>query len=152
MMLESADKKLKKREYMRNIMRFYREEKRDELDALKAQVAALQSEYKSRLRASKRDLLLPWRQVAIALRDDLRDIQNERASLRAKAAALASLIRTSKGWVSTNLVRRRFCHTSMHAITPTWRNVTLERDEQARELGKAWITKQMYHNTDRMFG
>ncbi|RHY23155.1 hypothetical protein DYB25_008829 [Aphanomyces astaci] len=145
MMLESADKKLKKREYMRNIMRFYREEKRDELDALKAQVAALQSEYKSRLRASKRDLLLPWRQVAIALRDDLRDIQNERASLRAKAAALASLIRTSKGWVSTNL-------TSMHAITPTWRNVTLERDEQARELGKAWITKQMYHNTDRMFG
>ncbi|ETV91228.1 hypothetical protein H310_14093 [Aphanomyces invadans] len=151
-LLENAHKKLKKREYMRNIMRFYREEVRDEMASLKAQVAVLQQEYTIRTRASrsgalpsKRHLLLPWKDVSLALRDDLNACENERDVLRERVVALAHLLRTTTRWVSINL-------TSMHANTPTWRNVTLDGTPASRDLGKAWITQQMYHNTDRMFG
>ncbi|CAK4123531.1 unnamed protein product [Aphanomyces euteiches] len=41
-LLEKADLKLKKREYMRNMMAFYRQERREETETLKTEVAALQ--------------------------------------------------------------------------------------------------------------
>ncbi|KAF0694919.1 Aste57867_14225 [Aphanomyces stellatus] len=152
-LLEKADEKLRKREYMRNIMRFYREEKREELSVLKAQVVDLRRELKQRVRAmkaalppSKRSLLLPWKDVAGALEKEREDVESERVALQRRTADLKALVRDMRTWTSVNLTRN-----AMPTITTTWQNVSLPANPASRQLGKAWITQQMHHNATRAF-
>ncbi|CAK4751051.1 unnamed protein product [Aphanomyces euteiches] len=144
-LLEKADLKFKKREYMRNMMAFYRQERREETETLKTEVAALQ---KQLARHSKRSLLLPWKEVAVALKEERDDAEATNETLRRNARELKSLVSTMKQWVNVNVTRS--CLQS--GMTTTWRHVSLCAEPQARSLGKEWITQQMFHNPSRMFG
>ncbi|KAF0694920.1 Aste57867_14226 [Aphanomyces stellatus] len=153
-MEKDESNRLKKRDYMRNLMRQYRSEEKKEVGVLKMQITELQAELARRKHViaatlpppSQRALLIPWKDVATALRDERQDVEFEHRSLKVRAKELKTLVHLMKQWVSANVTR-----SALDGVPTSWQNVSLQTNPHSRILGKEWITKHMYHNTDRMF-
>ncbi|KAF0698447.1 Aste57867_10932 [Aphanomyces stellatus] len=130
----------------------YRQMKKEELLTLDATIEHLavlkkQLREKSQRRGPK-DLLLPWREVARALKDLRRLGDCEHEELQRKLAASQSLMHEMYQWVAAQYA---VIQDAPDARRPTWRSTSLPRGEASRRLGKEWILNQLYHNTDALF-
>ncbi|KAF0700840.1 Aste57867_8639 [Aphanomyces stellatus] len=153
----SSEKELQRRVYFRNKRRMYRKEEAAARMCLVEQVVTLtahlsQLECADRRKhtapsSAKNDSMLAWVHVARALLDDGRLRHAQHKALKAQVKAQRMLVREMKAWVISNGV----LHSELGSRVPTWRDWTLPADAAARKLGKEWIIKQMYHNTDRIF-
>ncbi|KAH9080696.1 hypothetical protein Ae201684P_012837 [Aphanomyces euteiches] len=131
------DKKARRRAYMRNMMKLYREEFKMEMaylldrqEQLETQVRQLMLARQQRLPDNDVRCALPWREVSIS------STSSERVSSRHSRLG-------TMGGLSLE-------HQS-NTTTTTWRNTTLFVNAKTRQLGKRWITEQMYHNAYRAF-
>ncbi|KAG9415077.1 hypothetical protein AC1031_008505 [Aphanomyces cochlioides] len=122
----------------------YRRTKKRERAELRATVAQLDDELKALTSNKSRDLLLSWKEVALAVQESNENAQSERQALKAQVARLRKVVQAMKGWVTAAVVDTM----SLDAMIPTWRNVTLLADPVSRILGKKWITERMFHHTD----
>ncbi|KAF0718083.1 Aste57867_1908 [Aphanomyces stellatus] len=146
----------KRREYFKYIKRIHRQEELQERLLLRQQVLDLEQTLapliaqrpswilSSRARES---LLLPWKDIAIAMKTERELAISQRKALSAKVKAHKALMLSMKEWVA--------CNSALHGVldghVATWRNHSLPATPSARRLGMVWITEQMRHNTDRMF-
>ncbi|KAF0719239.1 hypothetical protein As57867_001161, partial [Aphanomyces stellatus] len=89
---------------------------------------------------------LSWKDIALGLQDDANLSKSQSKALRRQVRDQAGLLRDMQRWVEFTIMTQ-----APNARTSTWRDVTLLANPASRQLGKEWITKQMYHNTDRMF-
>ncbi|KDO18709.1 hypothetical protein SPRG_15990 [Saprolegnia parasitica CBS 223.65] len=117
--------------------------KRQARVAYLAERAALQDAYvalTSRFYAL-RGTMLPWEEVAAALRDAREAADNDNRDLQHRVR-LARLITTRlQHWMST-----MSAPTTTSLSTNGWTNVTLLQDIEMRQLGLEWIQKQLYHS------
>ncbi|KAF0719248.1 Aste57867_1171 [Aphanomyces stellatus] len=156
------DVKLKKRAYIRHMMRMYRHEAKEELAELTAVVPVLESQLE-RLHSRKRrrrlipspplddevdsNTILSWKDMALALRDDNHTMAADARFLHTRIDNLKSIFHRMQIWVAVQESIPR----APPAAASTWRNVTLFGDPSTRFFGKTWIVEQLYHNSDRMF-
>ncbi|CAK4085440.1 unnamed protein product [Aphanomyces euteiches] len=147
--LKKEDEKLKKREYIRNMMRIYRKQDKDGLLYLRNRVKELERQLEQLTVKSKpRDeSALPWKDVAHALNDERIQSECQRERLLKEVAKANTLLYDMKRWVAATLTIQRSPDPRGH----TWRNSSLFIQPKSRLLGKKWITEQMYHNADRAF-
>ncbi|KAH9105673.1 hypothetical protein AeMF1_018572 [Aphanomyces euteiches] len=124
-------------QHERQRLQRYRRTKKNERAELRATVAQLADELKALTRNKSRDLLLSWKEDALAVQESNENAQSERQALKAQVATLRKVVQAMK--------------MSLDAMIPTWRNVTLLADPVARNLGKKWITERMFHHTDAIF-
>ncbi|KAF0692634.1 Aste57867_16299 [Aphanomyces stellatus] len=154
----NSDKKTVRRERKRKMMVSYRKEKKMEQTLIKETLKQLEGELQALVSASKNRRLgcasvskvedmLSWRDIAQALDDEVSSAHSKQRSLKLELESQTQLVRFMKEWVISNLS----IAISPNPICPTWRNCTLMADPQTRQLGKEWITKQMYHNAARVF-
>ncbi|KAF0694922.1 Aste57867_14228 [Aphanomyces stellatus] len=150
--LKKMELKLKKREYIRNMMRIYRQQDREGLMYLRNRVKELEGElttlsHKQKPPPTAESHMLSWKEIAVALREERHRSEMEHEQLKLEVAEKHALLEEMKQWT----VSRRSILPSLNANTRTWRNSSLFAQPRSRALGKAWITEQMYHNADRMF-
>ncbi|KAG9400792.1 hypothetical protein AC1031_010231 [Aphanomyces cochlioides] len=117
----------------------YRLEKKAELSRLHETIASLESMKRNMMAKAPRTLL--WEDVATALAEDRRLAQCQQRNLRKQLVKQGQLAKEMYAWVVANK--------SLNTNTLTWRHVSLASNPTTRGLGKEWITKQMYHNTER---
>ncbi|CAK4085430.1 unnamed protein product [Aphanomyces euteiches] len=148
------DKKARRRAYMRNMMKLYREEFKMEMaylldrqEQLETQVRQLMLARQQRLPDNDVRCALPWREVSLALQEDAEVETKERESLRHQVSEYRRVIRDLERWVASHWSIKQTPSTT----TTTWRNTTLFVNAKTRQLGKRWITEQMYHNAYRAF-
>ncbi|KAF0694734.1 Aste57867_14410 [Aphanomyces stellatus] len=171
----TGDAKLKRRIYDRKKQRRYREALVTETTQLRALIADLELQVthltvrkhgKKGSGSSSRESsptkeranddddeggggpFLSWKDVAVALRDDLHLQHQTTHVLEQKTAMYRDLISKMATWVtssSTTQIGR--------PLRPmaNWRHVSLPADPIARQCGMQWITQQLYHNADAMF-
>ncbi|KAF0719747.1 Aste57867_819 [Aphanomyces stellatus] len=144
-MEKKLTRKAKKRAYLREFMQGYRQKVKNATQSLKDQVRHLEVECKRRSFTT----LMPWHEVADALRLERSETETEYHALKKKLREVEAVAYTMQQWVLAQSPVPR----SPDAVTAswTWRNVTLMADPATRTLGKEWILQQMYFNTDRMF-
>ncbi|CAK4114610.1 unnamed protein product [Aphanomyces euteiches] len=151
--------KMKKRLYIRKKMQFYRSEEKNEMLALKKKTFELENDVirltrpnQFRLRinpvaANIEPEALPWKEVAIALREDRDEKTLQTRSLKHKVDERAFVVECMRRWVDSATAMQH----SLNPAAKSWRNVSLLAHPEARAMGKDWITKQLYHNTNDMF-
>ncbi|KAF0719748.1 Aste57867_820 [Aphanomyces stellatus] len=152
----AVEKKLRRRAYMRNMMKIYRDEFKMEMAYLRSKESELEGQLRNILDA-RRALpdptasstnQLPWKEIALALKSEKGQTIDQLKELKGHVDEYHGVIRDMERWVATQLsIPRSPCEVNH---TRTWRHTTLLAHPTSRELGKAWITEQMYHNTDRM--
>ncbi|KAF0719749.1 Aste57867_821 [Aphanomyces stellatus] len=152
-LLQEMDRKMKRRTYMRNMMRHYHKERKMEVVYLKNLQDELERDLKqlcSKVRDENRSLsttTLSWKDVAQALRDDHSRAVSDQEDLKTDVVEIQALARDMQRWVALQTAVPAFPNSDL----PTWRHVSLLSHPRSRALGKEWITQHMYHNTDRMF-
>ncbi|KAF0719745.1 Aste57867_817 [Aphanomyces stellatus] len=118
-----------------------------EVATLTHQLAVLQIEL-ARLLDTKQHRSSPWalnwKQVALALKDDVAEHQEEQKRLKAKMAATQRLLRDLR------LFARQAIPSAPDATKKNWRNISLLAHPTSRAHGMTWILQQMYENADRM--
>ncbi|KDO26197.1 hypothetical protein SPRG_08559 [Saprolegnia parasitica CBS 223.65] len=145
----SADPEYLRRKLHRQRIRDYRRSKVLELQHLQKEAAALQAHI-ARLQGpkkrgpSRQDCQLPWREVAMALRDAADASQACNASLKTKLHKHRELLRAMTSWVSAMSSVQRF----PNANAATWRNICLFKSDESRRLGFEWMTNHMLHHTN----
>ncbi|KAF0683683.1 Aste57867_24245 [Aphanomyces stellatus] len=147
---KAMEKKMKQRLYIRKMMRIYRDEHRQSREYLTNRIAELKThlDHLIHMHARKREsaTLLPWSDVAQALRENAAASMTEHHALQAEVAVYHGLVENVWLWMaSCDHVSR-----ALNPNQPSWRHVTLLADPRARRLGKEWITQQLYHNTNRI--
>ncbi|KAF0690168.1 Aste57867_18418 [Aphanomyces stellatus] len=157
---ELLELKMKKRLYIRSKMRHYRSEEKNEVLALKKKIFDLENdvlratkpnEFRLRAQAAagarKGPEILPWKDVAIALREDrsLSEFQNH--ALKKQVDEYCLMVECMQRWVGSATHMQNV----LHPATKSWRNVSLLSNPAARRMGKDWITKQLYYNTNDIF-
>ncbi|KAF0719247.1 Aste57867_1170 [Aphanomyces stellatus] len=90
------------------------------------------------------DVMLSWRDVAQALEESRVDSATANRRLKDRFHQVQLQVQELHAWVTA-------VPASLDATGPTWRDVTLLKSPSARELGKEWIVKRMYHHMDRVF-
>ncbi|ETV91221.1 hypothetical protein, variant 7 [Aphanomyces invadans] len=145
------EKKIRRRNYCKNMKRIYREEAKQERAYLLSKLAELERVLVSRRRCvrcnSEERSMLAWRDVALCLRDEHVSSKTKNHKLRAQLAALNKVMFEMQSWVVTNAALQF----TEDGFAPTWQDHTLLSNPKSRDLGKAWITQQMYHQVDRIF-
>ncbi|KAF0720733.1 Aste57867_75 [Aphanomyces stellatus] len=142
-MLERVDRKLKRDENTRYLVR-YRKAKKDEMRRLRQTVATLEA---LRMQLTSGPRALAWQDVAKALHDHRHVAESHNKALRARLEQHKGLVQTMQAWVGAHLP----IQVGLDARCWTWRNVSLFGNAASRTLGKKWITMQMFHNTERVF-
>ncbi|KAF0700857.1 Aste57867_8656 [Aphanomyces stellatus] len=156
---KKLQKRLKRRGYIRKMMRQYREKEKLELAFLQTQKAELEQEMKQLLksraagtplpvrRAASSGSILSWKEVAIALEDARSLSTKDHANMMLEAEEAEELVRDMTKWVAMHR-----CIPSMPSPSRTsWRDVSLFTNPRSRALGKDWISQQMYCNATDMF-
>ncbi|KAF0689673.1 Aste57867_18910 [Aphanomyces stellatus] len=140
---------LKKRMRQTKKMQRYRKRLIEKAEVMRDHIASLETEiaeYMQRRPSTKAaaTLLLPWKEVARALKDDGKLADKDNRALQQQCQAQRMTILAIKHWMTeaTTIVK------SPRGSTHTWRNVTLCAHPTSRQLGFDWITKQMHANTD----
>ncbi|KAF0700854.1 Aste57867_8653 [Aphanomyces stellatus] len=148
---KQLQKRLKRRGYIRKMMQQYREKERLEFAFLRSSAQQLEDELNAMLAAAipKYDAsaMLTWKEVATALEDEKNLVVMQKQALAEQVEDVQALVRDMSKWVAV--------HTGIpvhpRASMPSWRDVTLFANPASRELGKEWITKQLFFNSERMF-
>ncbi|CAK4705776.1 unnamed protein product [Aphanomyces euteiches] len=131
----------------RQRVKAYRQRLRREKEELQATIAHLNRQLQHLTKTRRQDLLLSWRDVAQALETASESTNAEHRRLKSQASTLLNLMRQMKAWVAATVVDTQ----PLDAEITTWRHVTLLSDPEARRLGKEWITKRLFLQTDSMF-
>ncbi|CAK4351846.1 unnamed protein product [Aphanomyces euteiches] len=153
----TGDAKLKRRIYDRKKQRRYREQLLRETTHLRNLIVDLEKQV-SQLSLAKSessdgtavvaatDPLLSWKEVALALRDDVHHQHEMNHALQKHIAHYRELTRKMQMWVDASTAIP-----PPPPSLPNWRHVTLLADPAARQCGTDWITRQLYHNVDALF-
>ncbi|KAF0700852.1 Aste57867_8651 [Aphanomyces stellatus] len=152
--LTRLETKLTQREAQMDYLRRYRVEKKSEMRALKtakADLEALLTQLQANVRARKRGML-PWKDVACALKDARGVSETDNTTLRRQASKMQALRWHMEHWVLSQMATSS---SSLHASRMTharsWRHTTLVAHPEARLLGMQWLMQQMYCNMDHLF-
>ncbi|KAF0736947.1 hypothetical protein Ae201684P_000851 [Aphanomyces euteiches] len=79
-------------QHERQRLQRYRRTKKNERAELRATVAQLADELKALTRNKSRDLLLSWKEVALAVQESNENAQSERQALKAQVATLRKVV------------------------------------------------------------
>ncbi|KAF0700835.1 Aste57867_8634 [Aphanomyces stellatus] len=147
-LLERANKSLRHAQQTQRMVE-YRQEKKLKRIQLKQKVEELAQLRDALADASRRLPMtrLPWRDVAKALQEQRDEVESDKRTLERYLKEQRRLLHDMQQWVAVQLSLQA----SPHAGVPTWRNVSLLANPVSRRLGKEWILKHMYLNTDRVF-
>ncbi|OQR84611.1 hypothetical protein ACHHYP_13102 [Achlya hypogyna] len=89
-----------------------------------------------------RGTLLPWKEVATALRGTRQSSMQANEYLRHQVNQYATVASHLSRWVETMQPSPGLKHSS------TWQTVTLAEDDYVRQVGFSWISKQLYFAAD----
>ncbi|KAF0700855.1 Aste57867_8654 [Aphanomyces stellatus] len=154
---KQLEKRLKRRGYIRKMMQQYRQKEKLELVFLRTQAEQLETEVKglldrgfkiSRYEANE---MLSWKEVATALLTEKRLAVSQQRALAEQVEEVEELAREMHKWVALHKsipISPRGCGT--WTDLSSWRHVTLFSNPRSRELGKEWITRHMFTNTEAM--
>ncbi|KAF0698446.1 Aste57867_10931 [Aphanomyces stellatus] len=120
--------------------------KKTEFDLLNESINRLLGIKSSML--AQRSLLLPWRDVAAALKGVRREGDVAHEDLQTKLRASQVLVGEMYQWVTAHFMSIK---KPPHARHSSWRNVSLPGNPASRVLAKEWILAQLLHNSDRVF-
>ncbi|RHY19776.1 hypothetical protein DYB25_006040 [Aphanomyces astaci] len=85
---------------------------------------------------------LSWEDVTQALKDDTVDRVRDNRSLKQEVELNSQICTYLQTWLA---------HMSANYVEEHWRHSALFKgDEHVRHVGLSWITRQAYHNTDRV--
>ncbi|KAF0689669.1 Aste57867_18906 [Aphanomyces stellatus] len=152
--VEHADDPIvaRKRRLRREKMQRYRKRLVDSATTLRAMVSELEEELgrrsaslSSRVGGVTAASMLPWKEIAEALRDVSMDSTTTHATLKRQVHGSAHVLRCLWTWTEE---RRGI---SMMTTSSTWRDVTLLMDPFSRHIGFDWITLRMFNNVDCIF-
>ncbi|KDO32147.1 hypothetical protein SPRG_03364 [Saprolegnia parasitica CBS 223.65] len=121
-----------KRRVNRDKKRAFRIKVQQQLDFLRRRVIELEAD----LRACLASTVLPWAEVARALRDDVTDGYATQRALRQQLARQQHVALLMARWVDA-------VPPSLSA-PPSFTPISLDKDPEARQLGLDWVTKQLY--------
>ncbi|RHZ31099.1 hypothetical protein DYB37_010245 [Aphanomyces astaci] len=123
---ELMERKIKRRTYMRNIMRQYKKDRKMEVVYLRSLQEMLEAELQylaaRHSTSTSSTLELSWKEVARAFKDERHQAVVEQAEVKAVVLEYQSLARDMQHWVTAQIA-----------------------------LGKEWITQRMYHNLEQVF-
>ncbi|ETV64170.1 hypothetical protein H257_18904 [Aphanomyces astaci] len=145
-----SDKTLARRRYFREKQREYRRKLNAEGAAMEAEVIHLQSildglQAKSLPSVREaRDSILSWHSIAMVFKSEAHRVLTDRESLGTQAQEYRTLIASMQRFVMMNIPLPM-------SRSNTWHNATLVADPRARNLGKEWLTQQMYHTMHEAF-
>ncbi|KAH9162238.1 hypothetical protein LEN26_001022 [Aphanomyces euteiches] len=142
--------KKKRRKGQAQRMANYRMEKKKELEMLQLTIGKLEQikrQMTTTCGSDARTHILPWREVATALMESLRDSHTSHDELFTAVQKTHDLIRDMKLWVAANTP----IEASPNPRQRSWRNFSLMANPESRRQGKEWIVQQMYYNADYMF-
>ncbi|ETV66547.1 hypothetical protein H257_16988 [Aphanomyces astaci] len=128
----------------------YRKMKKNEVNKLKQVIHQLEltkATTIARNASSKVNRMLSWKDVAEALLCDRRLAESQHKALAKDQIQNKKHLLEMYQWVLAQVSLQR----APNAMCSTWRNVSLLASPESRSLGKQWITRQMYHNRDRVF-
>ncbi|KAF0692832.1 Aste57867_16130 [Aphanomyces stellatus] len=150
--VKDEDKVNRRRIYMRNMMRLYRQEDREALAYLTERAAALTAELadlqqRRRRPPPRRSDRLSWCDIAAGMGEALVDAQQEHKTLHAQVQRRDLLLQHVERWVHRSLS----IGLTGHLQSLPWRQVLLPGDSDARLLAKTWIAQHLYMHTSRMF-
>ncbi|RHY03607.1 hypothetical protein DYB25_013765 [Aphanomyces astaci] len=148
-----SDETLSRRRYFREKQREYRRKLIADGAAIEAEVFHLQSILDG-LQAKSlpfvreaRNSKLSWRSIAMVFKSEAHRVLTDRESLVTKMQELESLKRAMQNFVMMNIAAPPMSRSN----NVTWPSATLVADPSARNLGKKWLTQQMYHNMHDAF-
>ncbi|RQM10278.1 hypothetical protein B5M09_012769 [Aphanomyces astaci] len=144
---EVDDKTLSRRRYFREKQREYRRKIYADGATIKAQCVYLQSilvglQTPRPLSVTPREASdgpLSWHSIAKVFKSEAHRVLTDRQSLVTQTQEFESLMKAMQRFVMLNIpppMPRSYA----------WRNATLAANPTARNLGKEWLTQQMYHN------
>ncbi|RLO13090.1 hypothetical protein DYB28_006867 [Aphanomyces astaci] len=149
---EIADKIPPRRQYFREKRREYHRRMIADETTIKAQCAHLQSilvrlktgRTSSKVLREASDGPLSWHSIAIVFKREVHQVLRDRQSLVTQTQELESLTKAMQRFVVTNIPPTM-------SRSNAWHSATLVADPRARNLGKKWLTQQMYHNMHEPF-
>ncbi|EQC40622.1 hypothetical protein SDRG_01705 [Saprolegnia diclina VS20] len=134
------DARLRKQKYNRDRLRQKRTEYMAEFQALEAQIRQLVDLRDEALRG-KQIGVLPWVEVAAALKADSSLSQMQNRELLKQVRAAEALCKSLRSWVASRIV-----HATLNPEHTSWRESMIPKDDASRKLGLDWISKRLYHN------
>ncbi|EQC38929.1 hypothetical protein SDRG_03887 [Saprolegnia diclina VS20] len=148
--LDGLSKDEKRRVLNRVRQREYRRLDLEELQMLRRRVADLEQTWTALTVHGKRDrmCMLPWKDVALGLRDETRVVVGKNRQLRDQLEYYTTMARVLGSWVA------RLSPTLQASMPPTpanWHSVALPADAGARGLAMDWLMTRLYHNVDGTF-
>ncbi|KAF0718086.1 Aste57867_1911 [Aphanomyces stellatus] len=147
---EGAARTMRKRMYMR----LYRVQNKCGTAALQAHIDTLEEEVRQlteRGKTTRALSVLSWKEVSRAFQEAIESSSKETRAITSQIQHYREVVRDMKRWVAVNSSPPGRMHGSTASSSNSWRNVTLLGNDAARELGKTWITQQMYHQMDPTF-
>ncbi|ETV78775.1 hypothetical protein H257_07607 [Aphanomyces astaci] len=149
---EVADKPPPRRQYFREKRREYHRKMIADETTIKAQCAHLQSilvslktgRMSSKVPREASDGPLSWHSIAMVFKREVHQVLRDRQSLVTQTQELESLTKAMQRFVLTNIPPTM-------SRSNAWHSATLVADPRARNLGKKWLTQQMYHNMHEPF-
>ncbi|RHY03897.1 hypothetical protein DYB25_013814 [Aphanomyces astaci] len=149
---EIADKIPPRRQYFREKRREYHRKMIADEATIKAQCAHLQSilvrlktgRTSSKVLREASDGPLSWHSIAMVFKREVHQVLRDRQSLVTQTQELESLTKAMQRFVVTNIPPTM-------SRSNAWHSATLVADPRARNLGKKWLTQQMYHNMHEPF-
>ncbi|RQM21500.1 hypothetical protein B5M09_008248 [Aphanomyces astaci] len=148
-----VDKTLARRRYFREKQREHRRKVYADEAFVKAQYEHLQSVLDG-LQAGRPSSVAPreasdgplsWHSVATVFKREAHRVLKDRQSLVTQTQAYQSLMHAMQRFVMLNIPP------PMSRSNDAWHSATLVADPRARNLGKEWLTQQMYHNIHEPF-
>ncbi|KAF0700841.1 Aste57867_8640 [Aphanomyces stellatus] len=153
-LLERYDKKLQRRIYLRNMKRVYRNEEAQvrlylsqQAQQLEVVLAPILQRQKGRQAKGETSTSLAWKEIADALNGEVSLSKSQQKALKVQVRDYAQLLHDMAKWVDMHSTLQ----STMGHDVATWRDCTLLSTPQSRQLGKEWIAKRMFYNTDSMF-
>ncbi|KAF0690133.1 Aste57867_18458 [Aphanomyces stellatus] len=90
--------------------------------------------------------LLPWEEIAQALKDDTIEQVMDNRSLKQQVETQKRMVEILHSWVQSMSPLQR----TPNPFEETWRNShLLKGDDASRRVAQTWIVQQAYHNTQR---
>ncbi|KAF0690573.1 Aste57867_18020 [Aphanomyces stellatus] len=134
------------RERYNAYMADYRRKSSGNVKALKETLLQLEAMYRPLLDAKNERIrgVLPWKEVARAMRDDSALSISQQRALIAQLREHHGTLQELHAWV--HRVSR-----PLDALQSTWRDVSLPAHPHARGLAMQWISKRMHVHTEAIF-
>ncbi|ETV78715.1 hypothetical protein H257_07561 [Aphanomyces astaci] len=145
-----SDETLARRRYFREKQREYRRKLSADGAAMEAELVHLQlilDSLQAKSLPSVREASdgpLSWHSIAMVFKSEAHRVLTDRESLITQTKGFRALIASMQRFVMMNIplpVSR----------SNTWPSATLVADPRTRNLGKEWLTQQMYHNIHEPF-